>query len=391
MGARGDRLFTWLDERVGLVAILGHIRSKTVPLHRYSALYLLGGITLFLFGIQAVTGVLLMLYYRPSVEEAHASIELIMTEVRYGWLVRSVHGWSSHLLVFFAFLHMATVFFARSYRKPRELTWVSGCLLFFLILGFGFSGYLLPWTQLAFFATKVGTEMARWMPVAGEWVSRLLVGGERVGGATLSRFYTLHVFVLPFLSLGLVGFHLYLVQRHGMSVPPAVARSARPAREVRFFPVFFYRDLLCWLVVLAAVVFLAGQYPTGIGEKADPFAPAYEDIRPEWYFVFLFQSLRMAPSGEIGGVPFEAVLFLLLHVGGLALFLVPFLDRGLPGGPRRAGHGTTAAGMVVLAYVVVMTALGYRSPFPLVVVAATLAALWLTFVIAGATGRGPRE
>ena len=149
----------WVDERFHLDDFKALALKKKVPIHRYSYWYFLGGMTLFLFGVQVLTGALLLLYYRPGADEAFESVQLIMTQVQFGWLIRSVHSWSANLLVFMAFAHMFSVLFLKSYRKPRELTWMSGVLLLFLMLGFGFSGYLLPWNTLSYFATKVGTEI----------------------------------------------------------------------------------------------------------------------------------------------------------------------------------------------------------------------------------------
>ena len=150
----------WLDARLDWDDLMDPLRHKTVPRHRLSYWYFLGGITLFLFGIQVATGILLLLYYRPGANEAFESVQYIMTRVRFGWLIRSIHSWSANLMIFTAFAHMFSVLFLKAYRKPRERTWVSGVLLLFLVMGFGFSGYLLPWNTLAFFATKVGTEIA---------------------------------------------------------------------------------------------------------------------------------------------------------------------------------------------------------------------------------------
>jgi cytochrome b6 len=143
---------SWFDDRLPVTEAQEFASHKTVPTHRLSVFYYLGGMTMFFFVIQVVTGIMLMLYYRPSAEEAFESVEFIMTVVPFGWLIRSIHSWSANLMVFFAFVHLATVYFTKSYRKPREMTWVTGCLLLFLAMAFGFSGYLLPWNQLAFFA-----------------------------------------------------------------------------------------------------------------------------------------------------------------------------------------------------------------------------------------------
>src|SRR5512146_3540112 len=219
------RLRNWLDERFGWDELLAPLRHKTVPIHRYSYWYFLGGITLFLFGIQVCTGILLLLYYRPSGNEAFESVQYIMTRVQFGWLVRSIHSWSANLMVFTAFAHMFSVLFLKAYRKPRELTWVSGMVLLLLALGFGFSGYLLPWNMLAFFATKVGTEITAQVPLVGHWLLIFLRGGEDVTGATLGRFFGFHVAVLPGIATVLLGMHLLLVQRFGISVPPSVEQA----------------------------------------------------------------------------------------------------------------------------------------------------------------------
>lgn len=367
-GARA-RLAAWLDERLFLSSARQAAAHKTVPVHRYMPLYYFGGMTLFFFLVQVATGMLLMLYYRPSAEEAFESVEFIMTTVPFGWLVRSIHSWSANLMVFFAFAHLATVFFLKAYRPPRELTWVSGCVLLLLALAFGFSGYLLPWNQLAFFATKVGTDIAGSVPLVGEWLLRFLRGGERVSGGTLSRFYGWHVAILPALTVLLLGAHLLFVQLHGMSVPPKVEREGRQGRPMRFFPHFALRELFGWTLALGVLAALAALFPWELGEKADPFAPAYRDIRPEWYFMFMFETLKLVPGGEVAGIEYEAIPILLFGVAGLLLVLVPFLDRGV------VRHGRspvlTAIGVVALVYVVGFTAWGYRSLLPVWVVLAT--------------------
>src|SRR5512146_1100488 len=210
----------WVDERFGWDDLMRPLRHKTVPIHRLSYWYFLGGMTLFLFGVQVITGMLLLLYYRPSANEAFESVQYIMTGVQFGWLIRSIHSWSANLMVFMAFAHMFSVFFLRSYRTPRELTWVSGLLLLFLTLGFGFSGYLLPWNTLSFFATKVGTEIPGILPIVGPHIMRFLRGGDDVTGATLTRFFGFHVALLPGITTALLGLHLALVQKVGISTPP---------------------------------------------------------------------------------------------------------------------------------------------------------------------------
>src|SRR6516164_9345407 len=221
----------WLDERFGWDDLVAPLRRKTVPLHRLSYWYFLGGITLFLFVIQVLTGMLLLLYYRPGATEAFESVQYIMTRVQFGWLIRSIHSWAANLMIFTAFAHMFSVVFLRAYRKPRELTWLSGMLLLFLAMGFGFSGYLLPWNTLAFFATKVGTEITGQVPLIGHSLMVFLRGGEDVTGATLTRFFGFHVAVLPGLTILMILVHLALVQYFGMSVPPGVVTRWKVSRS----------------------------------------------------------------------------------------------------------------------------------------------------------------
>ncbi|MBI2212528.1 MAG: cytochrome bc complex cytochrome b subunit [Acidobacteria bacterium] len=374
-----ERIGEWLDDRLSLSTLRDAASHKTVPSHRHSVFYYLGGMTLFFFIVQVVTGILLMLYYRPSAEEAFESIEFIMTTVPFGWLIRSLHSWSANLMVFFAFVHLVTVYFMKGYRPPREITWITGCILLFLLMGFGFSGYLLPWNKLAFFATKVGTDIAGSLPVVGEWTLRFLRGGERVTGGTLSRFYGWHVAILPAITVLVLGIHLALVQLKGMSVPPAIEREGATKPPMKFFPHFALRDLFGWTVALAVLASLAALFPWELGEKADPFAPAYANIRPEWYFVFMFQALKLVPGGELGGIEYEALAILGFNLGGLVLILVPFLDRGIT--TRGRSPGFTIAGVVVLTGMVGMTIWGYHSIVPLLVVLGTGLMLWILSLV----------
>jgi cytochrome b6 len=370
MSERGRSLYRWIDERLPISVVRDAVLHKTVPSHGASVVYYFGGMTLFFFVVQICTGILLMLYYRPSADQAFESVEFLMTTVPFGWLIRSIHSWSANLMIFFAFVHLATVYFSKAYRPPRELTWITGCLVFFLALGFGFSGYLLPWNELAFLATKVGTDIAGTVPVVGEWMLRFLRGGDRVTGGTLSRFYGLHVAVLPALATVLLGVHLLLVQLQGMSVPPNREDEARRRAPMRFVPHFVLRDLFGWTVALGVLAALAALFPWELGQKADPFAPAPANIRPEWYFMFMFQTLKLVPGGEVIGIEYEAIPILLFGLVGLALVLVPFLDRGIAQTGRSPVF--TAVGVLGMLFVVTMTSWGYHSLAPVVVTVATL-------------------
>ena len=350
---------TWLDERLDLTGIKHFVEEKGVPVHTQEIWYYLGGMTLFLLGVQIFTGILLLLYYRPSAAEAYESVQFIVTQVRFGWLIRNIHSWSANLLIAAAFAHFFSVFFLKSYRKPRELTWISGVLLLFLMLGFGFSGYLLPWNELAFFATKVGTGIAGAVPVVGHFSLRLLRGGDDVTGATLSRFYGLHVAVLPAVTTALAALHLLFVQRQGMSVPIPIeerVRRGETLRQMKFFPNYILRDVLAWYVMVAILAALAAFYPWELGKKADPFAVVPPGIRPEWYFLATFHTLKLLPS-HILGLEGEQIGVVGMGLVAALLVFVPFLDRRALRGERSPAF--TIFAVLGLVYFVTFTIVGH--------------------------------
>jgi cytochrome b6 len=209
----------WLDERFDLSEPLEKFLRKPVPKHAIRWYFCLGGITFFLFVVQGITGILLSLYYRPTPEHAYESILFIMNNVRFGWLVRSIHSWSASLMVATCIGHMVRVYVTGSYKNPRELNWVVGMMLGILTLGFGFTGYLLPWDQRAFWGSTVGSEILGTVPWVGKTLLALLRGGQDVTGLTLVRFYGGHVLVLPSLMLIFLVLHFIIVRRQGISGP----------------------------------------------------------------------------------------------------------------------------------------------------------------------------
>ncbi|HTM30877.1 MAG TPA: cytochrome b N-terminal domain-containing protein [Vicinamibacterales bacterium] len=354
-----QQLLSWLDERLDLSALQHFVSEKSVPVHRHSVWYYMGGITLFLVGVQVFTGILLLLYYRPSAGEAYESVKFIVSQVEFGWLIRNVHSWSANLLIFMAFVHLFSTLFLRSYRKPRELTWVTGVLLLFVMMGFGFSGYLLPWNELAFFATKVGTGIAGAVPGIGHFLLRFLRGGDDVTGATLTRFYGIHVAVLPATMTAILGLHLLFIQRQGMSVPPSVERREKAGEkipQIPFVPHYVLHDVMWWYVALAVLAALALFLPWELGKKADAFAAVPPGIRPEWYFLAMFQVLKLLPA-HIVGLEGEMLGVLGFSLAALVLLVLPFLDRGA--GEGRSSPLVTVAGVAALVYMVVFTIYGY--------------------------------
>jgi len=355
-GSEHGKLWHWLDERIGLKDLEKLARKKEIPVHPHSIWYYFGGMTLFLFMVQVLSGILLLLYYRPSATEAYESIQFLMTEVEFGWLIRSIHSWSANLMVFAMFIHLFSALLLTAYRAPRELTWLSGGGLLALTLGFGFTGYLLPWNELSFFATRVGTEIPGVIPVVGPFLRRLLRGGDDVTGATLTRFYGIHVAVLPAIVTLVLGLHLFMVQKHGMSVPPDVERRGWTKRVMPFMPNFLLRDLVGWLCALGILAALAAFYPAELGKKADPFQPAPIGIKPEWYFMAMFQTLKLLPS-HILGIEGELLGVLGFGAVGAILILMPFLDRRA--GAGRPSRFPAVFGIALILYSILLTYLGY--------------------------------
>ncbi|MFC1526251.1 cytochrome bc complex cytochrome b subunit [Candidatus Latescibacterota bacterium] len=348
--------WSWLDERLGVGELLESQRHKAIPQHRHTWAYFGGGLIAVLFGIQVVSGLLLVLYYQPTIETAHESLAYLISEVPYGWAIRSVHRWTAHFVVVAVLVHLVSTMLLKAYRTPRELTWMTGCALLAVALGFGFTGYLLPWDEVSVAATKVGTGMPASLPLAGPWLVEVLRGGQDVTGATLTRFYGLHVCYLPLFLMVLAAVHFRMVQRLGMSLPPSVERSSVDAEALPFWPDFVCREAIVWLLVLGAILTLALLWPTGLEPKADLMAPAAEGIKPEWYFLFIYQTLKLFPA-KVGLVAGESLAIGLAAVVATLLPLLPFLDRG--GAQRR--RVVAICSYFLLAYGVVMSIWGLLS------------------------------
>jgi len=329
------RLLDFLDVRLGIRDILEQNLTKYLLPRNVNIWFTLGAVLLTLFALQFVTGVLLLVYYVPNPAEAFKSVEIIMNDLPYGWLIRYLHAVGSNLIVIVLLLHMFSVLFMGSYKKPREFTWLSGFVLFNLSLVLCLTGYLLPWSQLSFWATTVATEAASALPFIGDALVRFMRGGAMVGEATLGRFFALHVMVLPAGLVALIGFHLFCVRRIGISKPPfgedytpTEAQDEFVHEEhpggIPFFPNYAIKDLAVisfFLGLLLLLVFFApGLFiPPEAFEPADPFVtPAH--IKPEWYFLWAYQTLKIFPSEFLGLAAQGTVMTLLA--------LLPFLDRG---------------------------------------------------------------
>jgi quinol-cytochrome oxidoreductase complex cytochrome b subunit len=213
-----QKVLTWLDERLGLQTIYDTVFDRKVP--KVNWWFTLGSASLFLFVMQAVTGIFLTVYYVPSPDKAYDSIQYIMNGVAFGWLIRGIHHWGASLMVIIVFAHMLRTFFYAAYKYPRELTWLTGVVLFLSTIGMGFTGYLLPWNQRAYWATTVGTEIVATVPFIGDFLMRVLRGGSDLSAVTLARFFSVHIWFLPAIIAIMIGIHMYLIIRLGISMVP---------------------------------------------------------------------------------------------------------------------------------------------------------------------------
>ncbi len=304
----------WFEVRIGLDELARtQLREYRVP-KSINIFYTLGFVAMVAYAIQAVTGFLLLVYYVPHSEHAFSSVRDIMTKVPYGWLFRQMHVVGSNLIVIVLILHMLSVFFTGGYKKPRELTWTSGGLMLATVFLFCLSGFLLPWSQLSYWATTIVTTMPAAFPYIGDFAANVLRGGDHISGSTLSRFFALHVALLPPILVTLMLFHLFLIRRIGISATPFgesveetgpwVGYRHEQYNGQPFYPHFFLKEVFMVMVYLVVMFFLITFMPTSFSPpdaniQADPLrTPAH--IRPEWYFLAPYQMLKLIPNKFLG-------------------------------------------------------------------------------------------
>ena len=336
MNSMLEKLIEAIDERTGLRTNIQHFLFEEIPAssgwHQ-----VFGSVALFLILIQFFTGSMLAFNYAPTPGDAYDSVRYIMTEVTGGRLMRGLHHWGASLIIVIVVLHLIQVFIWGAYKKPREGTWIVGVILLLMTLAFGLSGYLLPWDNRAYWGTTVTTRIGATVPGMGPYVSRLLgsAGGD-IGVVTFARFYAAHVLLLPPITMILIVFHVYMVRRHG--VAPAPGDEIKPKKM--FFPEQVYKDTVAVFVAFAILFCMAIFAKIPLEHMADPTDASYTP-RPEWYFLFLFQSLKafQGPLEVVGTV-------ILPTIAILALILTPFIDRSKLVKVRQR---TLAAGIVLLA------------------------------------------
>ncbi len=353
------RVRSFLSDRLGWPDYLKPFMEKPLP-DNLNWTVTLGSLLALLFVIQAATGMFLAMYYNPSPDHAYQSIEFIMGNVTLGRILRGSHHWGAGAMVIIVCVHMMVSFFYGAFKPPRELTWIIGVCLLLLILGFGFTGYLLPWDQKAYWATVVGTNIPRDIPVVGKWITRLLLAGDTVSGLTLTRFYAIHTLLLPALTALCIVAHIYMVRIHGISEHGEISEAAQKQpkdTDYHFFPEHLARASVVFAVVFSGILLLSLFAPIPKEEIAGTIDPDYLP-RPEWYYMWLFQLLTFF-SGST-----EIIGSLVIPIGGiLLLFCLPFISRSRARMPANRPLAT-ALGVTVLVAVVYLSVMGMANSKP---------------------------
>ncbi len=332
---------SWIDSRLGIGDTASRLLYK--PMHGGAKyIFSLGFVNLFLFMNQVITGILLMMYYAPTPDHAYDAVQFIQKEASYGFIVRGLHFWGASAMIVSVMLHVLRVFTFGAYKRPREPMWLTGVVMFLLVFGFAFTGYLLPWDQKAYWATVVGTNVAGTAPVVGGIITRIMRGGAEVSALTLTRFFAIHTMILPWLLAAFAGMHLTILQLvgHGGPWDEAKARKTAP-----FYPDQVFKDATLALFAFALIAILATISPPPLEAIADPTDNSYNP-RPEWYFFFLFQLLRYFEG------PYEVVGTMVLpNLAVAVLLLLPFIDRDTERNPAKRPKAMAGAGIAVVSYV----------------------------------------
>lgn len=314
-----SRLYQWLDSRLRLKPVKETLLDEPIP-GGASWIYVFGSATLFLFFLQAITGMFLAVYYAPTPDHAYDSLRYVETQVLFGSFVRGLHHWGASAMVIAIGLHMLQAFLYGAYKPPREAMWMVGVLLFLITMGFAFTGYLLPWDQNAYWATQVGINMVGSVPFVGTFLVKVLRGGDMLGALTLSRFFAVHVLFLPAAIMALVALHMFILRRVGPAGP--WSRERRRMSSETFYPRQVFMDAVVMLGIYAVVVSLALVAPIQLTDKANPSDHSFVPV-PEWYFLFYYQFLKYMEGPVLG--PLATWVIPGIFVG--LLLVLPFLDR----------------------------------------------------------------
>ena len=345
MNGIASKIFDWVDERAGLRELQAKMLNEPVQGgSRYA--YVFGSILVYIFVMQIVTGILLMFYYAPTADHAYESTQYIIHEVEYGWFILSYHFWASSVMIVMVVMHMSQVFLWGAYKKPREMVWLAGIVLFLLVFAMGFTGYLLPWDQRSYWATTVGIEIADKVPLFGDFVGQFLRGGPTTGAHTINRFFVIHVMILPLTIAGMIGLHIYFFRKAGPAGPYKGTHEELSAGSEYFFPRQVYKDSIAIGIVFLIICGLAFYEPVELLGEATPEPGDYNPV-PEWYFLFLFQMLRYETfSGQWGQILGSIVL-----PGAFFIFLIalPFVFNNPERNPWKRKLGLATWSLILFA------------------------------------------
>jgi ubiquinol-cytochrome c reductase cytochrome b subunit len=327
---------------------------RPVPEYSMSPLYWLGALTTIAFGLQVFTGLLMMIYYVPTVDQAYSSTQFIIQNVPFGWLLETVHLYGAYAMILLALLHLFRGYFLSVQKKPREMMWVTGMLMGLTVMGFGLTGYLLPWTVVSKSATDVSIGMLSFLPVQIGPIVTFLVAGDGSSAAELTRFFDLHILVLPAALLSLLALKLFLFEAHGAAEP---VTGAKESRDIPWFPTVYLYFAMLGSLLVATVVVASALFPLNLAEQFTPAGASNYVPQPEWYFLWMYQILKFA-SFEGSGIYYALGVVTALVAG---LVLLPFIDRGIARNPRSRPLYTTV-GVMAVAELMVLTVWGYLTP-----------------------------
>lgn len=345
-------LSTWLKQSFPVdQEMLVKMSAEPIPNHLKRWWWALGGTPLYMFVVQVITGIMLLFYYVPETDRAYESVAYITNVADFGWLIRSIHRWSSNIMIAALLLHMLRVFFTRTYQAPRELNWMFGVTLFLLTLFFGFTGYSLVYEQMSYWAMKVGTGIAGATPFIGNWMADFIRGGTEIGQSTLTRFYLFHVVVLPVLIVVAIAMHVYLIRELGVSELKFKGQENEKKKTFPFWPDHAFTELIMVTIIMTILLTLSMVFPVHLGEPANPNITPHH-IKPEWYFFAVFRWLKITnlTVGVLG-----PMVFLLI------LYTWPFIDKAidkiLPG--KEVGFWIGVLGMLTICAFTVWETFGH--------------------------------
>ncbi len=341
----------WIDERWPLSLVVRAALEEEIPGGARFA-YSLGSAVLIVFSLQAISGIMELFFYVPATDHAYNSLSYLRTRVPFGWLIHGVHYWGAQIMIILVLLHMTRVFLWGAYKKPRELTWLAGFVLFLITMGFSFTGGPLHWDQRGYWIGEVSTSVAGTVPLVGDLTKRLLRGGEEMGQLALSRLFTVHTAILPAALIALFGIHIVAMRRFG-SVGPWVEEKKEPKGP--FWPDQVFKDAITGTTVFLLLIILVVFLPPSYSGMADPLDISYIP-KPEWNFLFLYQSLKYFPGRlePVGTVGIPTVLV-------LVFVLLPFVDRNPERNPLKRPVAMLYA-LILVAIIVAVSIIGYLSP-----------------------------